>query len=372
MARGTPPTTEPDTDRGVTLVLLEPPDGSLRMRHRLVEAASARARIKHPNVLRALTVDGTNGRVQVGLERRSAPSLSERLRSGPLDPLECVLLIDGLADGCESLARAGLLARDFTPKDVLFDPEQGGILGDTGIPPDLVKPLPLDAHADLAYRSPEELQNHALDSRSSVYSLGALLYTALTGAPPFSGTWSSIYQAQLTAPRPQPTRRRPELPREIDAVLAKAMAVDPRSRYANPAELAYATACALSPSPDWDEVDQNGPGRPDPAGGLPQRFWPAPGKPQGRVAGVLHAAGARVRGVTRAPARGAAHDGRRGFISRGGWVALVLLAVAGCAVLGMQLAQATEEKPPPPPTLASAGDLGIELPSGWRRTQARR
>ena len=240
-----------------SLIVFEASDPSRSTRRRLRRAAAARAQVQHPNLVRTRMAGAVNGSVQVALPRHLAPTLRESLETGPLHPLECVVLVDGLAQGSKALAQAGLTPRNFTPDKVLVDPVRGGILADSGIPPELLKREPRESDPDLPYRSPEELQRHPLDSRSAVYSLGALLFTALTGAAPFSGAWADIYQAHFAGARPQPTSLRPVLPEEIDAVIARAMAVDPSDRYASPAELARAAATALGDSPAWETFGES-------------------------------------------------------------------------------------------------------------------
>ena len=317
-----------------SLIVFEASDPSRSSRRRLRRAAAARADVQHPNLVRTRMAGAVNGSVQLALPRHLAPTLREALESGPLHPLECVVLVDGLAQGSQALAKAGLTARNFTPDKVLVDPVRGGILADAGIPPQLLKREPRESDPDLPYRSPEELQRHPLDSRSAVYSLGALLFTALTGAAPFSGAWADIYQAHFAGARPQPTRLRPELPEEIDAVIARAMAVDPSDRYGSPAELARAAATALGDSAAWETFGESA------AGSGP--------------------------GVERAPSERLPRRGRRVM------PVLAASAVVACAGLGVLLAQSTAEEAPAPAARVSAGGLSMELPSGWERTPAGR
>ncbi len=139
-----------------------------------------------------------------------------------------VALVVGLAGAVDAFARGGLVARELTPDAILVHPRRGAILTDYGIPPGLIGATTVQRDGYAAYRSPEERDGRELTARSSVYSLGAILVSALTAAPP---------PEQL---RPQQARRTRDVPPTIESVIAQAMAADPRRRYANVTEMARA------------------------------------------------------------------------------------------------------------------------------------
>lgn len=76
-----------------------------------------------------------------------------------------------------------------------------------------------------------------LDHRIDVYSLGALIYRVIAGAPPFSGTLIELMQASLAAPRPSLHAKRPELPKEVDGWVQRALAISLDKRYAFVSEM---------------------------------------------------------------------------------------------------------------------------------------
>lgn len=78
--------------------------------------------------------------------------------------------------------------------------------------------------------SPEHLRGEALTARSDVYSLAVVLWQALAGRPPFEGSDAAKIQAHLFEAPPLVTDYRPELPRELDDVLQRALARDPAER----------------------------------------------------------------------------------------------------------------------------------------------
>ena len=90
------------------------------------------------------------------------------------------------------------------------------------------------------YMSPEQVQGKQLDPRSDVYSMGVLIYEMLAGRRPFeSSSLTGVLTAHITEkPRP-PIELRPEIGREINAIVMKCLEKDPKSRYANAGELLH-------------------------------------------------------------------------------------------------------------------------------------
>jgi hypothetical protein len=218
------------------VVAFEPSEPTRAARRLLRLAVAARAAIDHPNLIRAWPVGDGEGRVFVAFERCPHPTLSDMLADPPLGRIECARILDGAATGVDALSQRALVARDLTPERVLVHPEHGGVLMDLGIPPDLLRRVPIQQDPELAFRSPEELEGKPVDLRSTVYSLGAMLLAALTALPP---------DTRMAEARPRPSGRRATLAPEIEAVVARAMARDPAERFENAEALSTAAAGAL-------------------------------------------------------------------------------------------------------------------------------
>jgi hypothetical protein len=192
-------------------------------RRKLILAAGARRSIRHAHLLPARVVRDEHGRVRIVLRRHRVPTLSEALASGALDVRPALRVLYGVASAADALSQAGLVARDLTPDRILVCPERGGLLADTGIPLELVPRSTGPDGPDLAYRSPEELEGLPIDARSNVYSLGAVFLAAVTA----------------------PDGERLALPAPVEAVVRRAMAIEPEKRYASATEFVVTLASAF-------------------------------------------------------------------------------------------------------------------------------
>jgi hypothetical protein len=250
------------------VITLEPKEPSRAAGRRLLDAVSRRASIRHPNLVRAWPLGWADGRLFVDFEVPSYPTLAERLAAAPLDPVECVRILDGLAAGAAALQEGGLMPRAVTPEDVVVHPSDGGILMDHGIPPELRR-------EGLS----EQGDGHPA---GCVYSLGAILFAALTGARPNG----RARDTRSAGKRSTPNERRADLAPEVERVVARAMAADPAERYADVRELSQAAGTALEVKPACTPPRWNGNSRarqPSPGRRVaraPQaiRLSPVPGK----------------------------------------------------------------------------------------------
>jgi Protein kinase domain len=285
----------------------------------------------------ATTADLVESGDEVGRpEPAQAPSLADVIADGPLEPPRALELLTQVADALDDAHVRGVVHPNLEPASVLIDVahDDRAVLD---FSPDSASRSLEGGHgrpaASLQYVSPEQILGQAVQPRSNVYSLSALLYRCLTGSVPFpGGRDQAVLFWHLHAPRPRATDVRPELPAAIDPVLARGMAIDPAER--------HPTAGALV-------------GEAREAMGLARAAEPAAWRPA--VAVAMPSSAGRAGAVKRG-------GGVRRSLARLGVVALAVAAAgAGFAIAG------AFDDPTPPWSSAKAGGLELAAPADWRR-----
>jgi hypothetical protein len=243
-----------DTRSGTRYALKALLEGaSERVVERFRREGIAQARVDaHPNVVRVRSSGEALGRPYLVMDLATGGDLAGRLREGPLEPAVAARVVAELARGLAHVNRQGILHRDLKPSNVLFAEGDTPRLVDFGV-------ARIDDAERLtrtgcflgtpAYASPEQASGEPVDARSDVYGLGAVLYHALTGQPPFAGDSPlSTIHAVLTTP-PAPVRSlRPEVSPALAAVVERALAKDRDDRYATGDDLAVALEEAARPA----------------------------------------------------------------------------------------------------------------------------
>jgi serine/threonine-protein kinase len=172
------------------------------------------------------------------------------LADGPLDPVRAVLIIDQVAKALHAAHEVGLLHRDIKPSNILLDRNDFAYLIDFGIARAIEETRMTksgDTIGTFQYIAPERLDTGTEDARADIYSLACVLYESLTGHPPFPGSSTAqLINAHLNAPPPRPSTTQPDVPAQVDDVIATGMAKDPDQRYATTVELADAAHNAIT------------------------------------------------------------------------------------------------------------------------------
>ncbi|MBX3469698.1 MAG: SUMF1/EgtB/PvdO family nonheme iron enzyme [Planctomycetes bacterium] len=226
---------DPRTDAHVAIKVLAAVDGQARARFRREGVAQA-AVDRHPNVLRVLGAGEQDGAPFLVMELAEGGDLAARLRAGPLPPREAARVVADLARGLAHVHRAGILHRDLKPQNVLFDAAGTPRLVDFGIAR-VQGEEALTRTGDLvgtpAYMAPEQADGarRSIDERTDVYGLGAVLYHAVTGRPPFEGGAAQTIRAVLMEAPTPPSEVVAGLSPDVDRVVLKALAKDPADRY---------------------------------------------------------------------------------------------------------------------------------------------
>ncbi|HEY1380903.1 MAG TPA: protein kinase, partial [Gemmataceae bacterium] len=227
----------------VVAVKMLPPEGSdPAWEARLRREAEALARVQHANIVQVFEVGTCDGRPFLALEYVAGGTLADRLRDGPIRPVEVARLIRTAAAAAHAAHEAGVVHRDLKPANILIAADDQPKLTDFG----LAKRLDQAAVSRTgemvgtpAYMAPEQAAGRGeLGPAADVYALGAILYECLTGRPPFQADTPFSVLTQVASADPiQPSRLRPGIPRDLEAVCLKCLEKDAHRRYPTAAAL---------------------------------------------------------------------------------------------------------------------------------------
>jgi eukaryotic-like serine/threonine-protein kinase len=204
---------------------------------RFLRECSALVRLSHPNIVKGLEVGEEDGLPYLVMEYVKGETLGQRIfREGPLPLDEALKVFSQIAAALGHIHQQNFVHRDVKPDNILLSQDGRAKLADLGLTKDLSVAIELTGFragmGTLAYAAPEQFETAAAaDARSDVYALGASLYHALTGVPPFQGQVTLVVLRQkMTNDFLPPGRLLPHLPSGIDHALCRSMSSDPNRR----------------------------------------------------------------------------------------------------------------------------------------------
>lgn len=249
-----------DTKLGRTVAIKVLPataNQNLTAKRRFLKEAQSASALNHPNIVTIHAIEESDGLDFIVMEFIDGQTLKAKIEHDGALPL-AVLLDLGvqMADALEAAHEVGLIHRDIKSANILVTTRGHAKVLDFGLAK-IVRTVAdvVDGEAltlmnltgegtvlgTAAYMSPEQTRGEALDARSDIFSLGCVLYEAATRMLPFAGpSMLGVMHAIATIEPTSPSRIRPELPREFDVVLERAMAKEKERRYASAAEMAEA------------------------------------------------------------------------------------------------------------------------------------
>ena len=240
---------DPKIDRFVAVKTIslsgQNPEEEREYRERFFHEAQAAGRLLHPGIVTIFDTgeDPESHIAFIVMEFIAGQSLDRLLLENPKKlPLDTALrLSEELAEALDHAHGQGVIHRDMKPANVLVTPEGHAKIADFGIAKVNLANLTIPGRAlgTPAYMSPEQLEGETVDKRSDLFSLGAILYHMVTGFGPFQGNSATTVCFKVANRDPlRATAFDPELPPELDSVIARAMAKDPAQRYQRGLEFA--------------------------------------------------------------------------------------------------------------------------------------
>ena len=242
-------------DRSVAIKVLPAAlTNDAHFRSRFEREARTISQLNHPHICTLHDVGDADGISYLVMELVDGQSLADCLGRGPLPISEVLLYGSQMADALDRAHRAGIVHRDLKPGNVMIT--RGGVkLLDFGLAKTAATPQPSANESTMVqqepltgegmvvgtvqYMSPEQLAGEAVDARSDIFALGAVLYEMATGKRAFAGSNRTSLIASIMASTPPPMAQlQPLTPAAFEHVVEKCLVKDPDRRWQSAYDIA--------------------------------------------------------------------------------------------------------------------------------------
>jgi serine/threonine protein kinase/HAMP domain-containing protein len=215
---------------------------------RFLREARAAGALSHPNIVTIYNVGEIQGFPYIAMELLDGVPLDQAAERQGRFPISDVIEIGiQLADALRYAHEQGVVHRDIKPSNIMLGKDGRSVkILDFGIArveecaqtqAEAVRTQVGQVVGTPRYMSPEQALGRDLDGRSDLFSVGALLYELITGAPAFNGSSAATLALQITQQEPSPINVTPECPRGLRFIIDKLLAKRPERRFANGAAL---------------------------------------------------------------------------------------------------------------------------------------
>ncbi|MBM4144064.1 MAG: hypothetical protein FJ225_10810 [Lentisphaerae bacterium] len=308
--------------------------------------AQVAASLNHPNVAQIYSFGQEKGQPYIVMELVSGRHFDRMVAEGrPLDPAMVMQVAIDVADGLKAASERGLVHGDIKPENILLDEKGAAKIVDFGLASFAHQATDGGIWGTPYYIAPERVRRQKVDERADIYSLGATLFHALAGRPPFEGeTPVEVVRARLDRPAPSLGDFVPQANARVQSIIARMLEEEPARRYPTYASLLGDLHKALK------ELAPGGPGlsgkrlrvrrKTSAAGSAAEAQAAETGTVEEPAAGgrrlVIRKSAGGLHGALRAETA-ARKEERGGGCRRAFIVLLVIAAIAGAAAGGVAL-----------------------------------
>ena len=217
-------------------ILVESFNRDLEQAQRFLREIQLQAKLNHPNIAQVRTAFCEGTTIVLVMELVDGESLSEVLRRGPLSAAGAIRVAEQILNALIMAHHHGVVHRDVKPANILVDRSGAVKLTDFGLAKQCGEPGQTGqgmAVGTVFYMAPEQVRGlAATDWRADLYAVGIVLYEMLTGRKPFNGSDQfDIMRAHIEYTPPPVSHWVPGLPKEFDALIARALQKDPADRF---------------------------------------------------------------------------------------------------------------------------------------------
>ncbi|HJS20738.1 MAG TPA: protein kinase [Anaerolineales bacterium] len=203
------------------------------------------ALLEHPAIVPVYDVGEDKGQPYYVMRYMSGGSLRRWINGGKLSLQDTADIVERIALGLEYAHRKGIVHRDLTPDNILFDNHNIPYITDFSLAKLIADTFRTNSGNGFIgtpeYISPEQAQSLPVDHRTDIYGLGVIAFEMLTGEKPYKASDSfGVLVKHVSEPVPEILNVNPELPQDVDAIIKKSMAKNRNDRYESAVDMARA------------------------------------------------------------------------------------------------------------------------------------